>query len=108
MDNVIIANYKVSENNCNYMIDYISKRQELISDQITRKLNNGISDFEEEDQEFEKLCDVMDELYAYRINHNCAIRGDENYYPHVIAILPEELDEELQGIFSIVYNTKTE
>jgi hypothetical protein len=88
------------------MIDYISKRQEFISTQMQRKLNNGISDLEDEEEEFMILCDIMDKLCTYRRNHECAIQGDEDYSPHVIAILPEELDEELQGIFSIVYNTK--
>ena len=63
---------------------------------------------EDEEEEHMILCDIMDKLCAYRRNHKCAICGDENYYPHVIAILPEDVDEEIKDFFSIVYNTKTE
>ncbi len=73
-----ISEFEVNENNCNAVIDYLMSKEEEISNKISNIIISG-KDSSEAEAQYQKYCDVMDEVLAFRRTHNCAIKGDKNY-----------------------------
>ena len=69
----------LTENNCNHRIDVCTILQEYISKKMNIRINNGILDVSDLQEEYDALCDTMEVLCLYRRSHDCAIRGDLRY-----------------------------
>ena len=65
--------------NCNYRIDKCTILQEYVSKKITIRYNNGITEVSDLEEEYNDLCDIMDQLCAYRRTHDCNVKGDREY-----------------------------
>ena len=73
-----ISDFEVNENNCNAVKDYLMSKEEDISNKISNIIISG-KDSSKAEVEYQKYCDVMDEVLEFRRTHNCAIKGDPNY-----------------------------
>ena len=71
----------ITENNCNYRIDMLSKRRDNISRDIDRCLSMDLGEemLHNKEVEFNSVCDLIEVLCDFRRNHDCATEGDVNY-----------------------------
>ncbi len=70
--------YEVNENNCNAVLNYLYKERDKISTSIDKLISMGYSTFAVE-EEYSKICDIIDDVCKYRSLHNCTLEGDNNF-----------------------------
>ena len=72
----------ITTSNCNWLINQVSREQDLINKRISRALDSGRLDLVSEmEEKYNELCDKMDELTFFRRNHDCLIEGDPGFGP---------------------------
>ena len=73
----------LNEANCNGRIEKLTELQKQVSRKYEVRYNNGISNVDDLDAEYNQTQDVMEQLTSFRRSHNCLMLGDKGYIPCV-------------------------
>ena len=75
---MVIDKFNVTENNCNAVLDHLYKERDKVSNSIDKLISLGYSTAHAE-EEYDKLCKIIEDVCAYRRLHDCALEGDKSY-----------------------------
>ena len=73
-----IDKFEVNESNCNAVLNHLYNERNKISNSIDKLISLGYSTIHAE-EEYDKLCKIIEDVCAYRRFHDCALEGDKNY-----------------------------
>lgn len=72
----------ITKSNCNYHINRLSKERDMISRGIDRAISsNRFETVAKLEDEYNKICDMIDEFVKFRRFNDCLIEGDPGYGP---------------------------
>lgn len=72
----------ITESNCNYHLTRLYKERDMISIGIDRAItSNRLDSIQKLEEEYNDICDTIDEFLAFRRTHDCLIEGDRGYGP---------------------------